>query len=131
MKIIGTEKRPIKMWLTDIEDGALEQAQNIANLPFLFKHVAIMPDAHQGYGMPIGGVAALDGYISPNMVGVDIGCGMIAVETSLTDIDLDTLKIILGDIREVIPVGFTHHAECQDSKRMPEMLKPVPIVDAQ
>ncbi len=131
MKIIGTERRPIKMWLGKIEDGALAQAQNVANLPFLFKHVAIMPDAHQGYGMPIGSVAALDGYISPNMVGVDIGCGMIAVETSLTGIDQETLKKILADIREVIPVGFTHHAESQDSKYMPAMTKQTPIVEAQ
>lgn len=51
-KVISTERRPIKLWLDDIEGGALEQAKNLANLPFLFKHVAIMPDAHQGYGMP-------------------------------------------------------------------------------
>ena len=54
MKVISTEKLPIKMWLEDIEDGALEQAKNLANLPFVFKHIALMPDCHQGYGMPIG-----------------------------------------------------------------------------
>ena len=121
MKVLGSEKRPIKMWLDNIEDGALNQARNIANLPMLFKHVAIMPDAHQGYGMPIGGVAALDGYISPNMVGVDIGCGMIAVETDLQadDLEFDILKKIVGDIRQVVPVGFAHHDSVQDDMLMP------------
>jgi len=57
--------------------------KNLANLPFAFKHIAIMPDSHQGYGMPIGGVLATKGVVIPNAVGVDIGCGMCAVRTSL------------------------------------------------
>jgi tRNA-splicing ligase RtcB len=118
-KVIGTENKPIKLWLDDIEEGALQQAKNIANLPFLFKHIAIMPDSHQGYGMPIGGVAALKDVVSPNMVGVDIGCGMCAVKTSLTEIDTETLKEIIGEIRKVIPVGFAKHAEAQDETLMP------------
>jgi tRNA-splicing ligase RtcB len=65
---------PVKMWLDDIEDGALEQAKNLARLPFAFKHIAIMPDSHRGYGMPIGGVLATKEAIIPNAVGVDIGC---------------------------------------------------------
>lgn len=55
-RVVSTENKPIKLWLDDIEDGALEQAKNLANLPFVYKHIAIMPDSHQGYGMPIGGV---------------------------------------------------------------------------
>ena len=47
-QVISTEEKPIKLWLDDIEEGALEQAKNLANLPFIFKHIAIMPDAHQG-----------------------------------------------------------------------------------
>jgi len=74
MKVISSERMPIKMWLENIEDGALSQAKDIANLPFVFKHIAIMPDSHQGYGMPIGGVMATKGVIVPNAVGVDIGC---------------------------------------------------------
>ena len=109
MKVITTEKRPIKMWLEDIEDGALAQAKNLANLPFIHKHVAIMPDCHQGYGMPIGGAIATKGVIIPNAVGVDIGCGMCAVKTSLTEIDTETLKKIMGEIRKAIPVGFNKH----------------------
>ncbi len=73
MEVVATEKIPIKMWLKDIEDEALAQAKNLANLPFAFKHIAIMPDSHVGYGMPIGGVLATKGVIIPNAVGVDIG----------------------------------------------------------
>jgi len=85
-KVIVTEKLPIKLWLDDIDPGALEQARNLANFPFLFRHVAVMPDAHQGYGMPIGGVMATSEVVIPNAVGVDIGCGMCAVRTSLSSI---------------------------------------------
>lgn len=114
MKVIDTERLPIKMWLNDIEDGAIQQAKNLANLPFLFKHVAIMPDAHQGYGMPIGGVIATNGVVIPNAVGVDIGCGMCAVKTSLEELDRETLKKIMGGIRTLIPVGFDHHKTNQE-----------------
>ena len=121
-KIISSEKLPIKMWTSDpFEDGALQQAKNLANLPFLFKHVALMPDCHQGYGMPIGGVIATKGVIIPNAVGVDIGCGMLAVRTELTSIDQDDLKKIMGLIREAVPVGFEHHQSAQNEKLMPDL----------
>ena len=119
-KIINTEKKPIKLWLEDIEDGALEQAKNLANLPFTYKWVSIMPDSHQGYGMPIGGVLATENVIIPNAVGVDIGCGMCAVKTSLTNIDTETLKKIMGGIRKVIPVGFNKHKNKQEINLMPD-----------
>ncbi len=51
-QVISTERVPIKLWLDRVEEGALQQARNIANLPFSFRHVALMPDAHEGYGMP-------------------------------------------------------------------------------
>lgn len=119
MKIITTEKIPIKMWLEEIEDGALEQLKHLANLPFSFKHIAVMPDSHQGYGMPIGGVLATEGVIIPNAVGVDIGCGMCAVKTSLKEIDTETLKKIMGGIRNAVPLGFNHHKENQPEVLMP------------
>jgi len=121
MKIITTEKKEIKMWLDEIEDGAMEQIKHLANLPFTFKHVAIMPDSHQGYGMPIGGVLATQGVIIPNAVGVDIGCGMCAVKTSLKIEDLNPhLKTIMSEIRKVIPVGFNKHEDMQDEDLMPK-----------
>ena len=104
---------PIKMWLSTIERGALDQLYNLANLPFVFKHIAAMPDCHQGYGMPIGGVMATKDVIVPNAVGVDIGCGMICVRTSLTEIPTETLKKIMSDIRTLIPVGFNKHKSRQ------------------
>jgi tRNA-splicing ligase RtcB len=122
-KVISTERIPIKLWLDDIEEGTLAQARNLANLPFAFKWIAIMPDAHQGYGMPIGGVMATENVIVPNAVGVDIGCGMCAVKTSLTDIDTKTLKKIMREIREVIPTGFNRHKENQDSGLMPDAVE--------
>jgi len=118
MKILNT-KIPLKIWTDDIEDGALEQAKHLTELPFAFKHIAIMPDTHQGYGMPIGGVMATKGVVVPNAVGVDIGCGMCAVKTSLTEIDTDTLKKIMGEIRKVVPVGFSRHKEKQNMDLMP------------
>ncbi len=109
----------IKLWLDDIEEGALAQAYNLAKLPFTFKHVAIMPDAHQGYGMPIGGVLATRGVVIPNAVGVDIGCGMIAMQTSLGVIDPPRLKRILSKIRLYIPMGFNKHQRELVDYRMP------------
>ncbi|TRX66390.1 RtcB family protein [Carboxylicivirga sp. M1479] len=120
-QIISSENRPIKMWLDDIEGNALSQAKNLANLPFVHKHVALMPDTHSGYGMPIGGVLATKGVIIPNAVGVDIGCGMCAMRTNLEDADSDTLKQIMSHIRKTIPVGFDWHKEAQDEKYMPQV----------
>lgn len=116
---IGSEQQPIKLWLDDIEDGALAQAKNLANLPFVHHHVAIMPDAHQGYGMPIGGVMATRDVVIPNAVGVDIGCGMAAVRTSLSSLSREQLKESMRLIRNAVPVGFRHHQQPQDKGMMP------------
>jgi len=110
MRIIDTEEKPIYLWLENIEDGAMEQAKDLANLPFCFHHVAVMPDAHQGYGMPIGGVFAAEEKVIPNAVGVDIGCGMCAVKTSLTaPIKREQLTKATSEIERTIPFGFNHH----------------------
>ena len=128
---------PVKAWAgldgLYIEDGAIKQINNLAQLPFAFHHLAIMPDCHQGYGMPIGGVLATEGAIIPNAVGVDIGCGMCAVKTSLKaeQLDKETLKKIMGEIREVVPVGFEHQKEKQYSTLMPKAngVSRYPVVD--
>ncbi len=78
-----------------------------------------MPDSHQGYGMPIGGVLTTKGVIVPNAVGVDIGCGMCALKTNLDSISTETLKEIMSGIRELVPLGFDHHKEKQDIALMP------------
>lgn len=112
-KIISSERIPIKLWLDEIEDGALNQARNLANLPFAYKWIAVMPDAHEGFGMPIGGVLAARDAIVPNAVGVDIGCGMLAARTDLSELSSDLLRQILAGIRQEIPLGFEHHKSNQ------------------
>ena len=125
---IDTERIPIKLWLDDLELGALQQAKDLANLSIAFRHIAIMPDAHQGYGMPIGGVLATKDAIIPNAVGVDIGCGMCSLRTNLKHIEQDDLKKVMGIIRQTIPVGFKHHKKRQDESWMPPLEKGLRIV---
>jgi tRNA-splicing ligase RtcB len=88
MQIIEEGALPVYSWAPDLEGGALRQAVNCANLPVAFHHVAVMADGHQGYGVPVGAVMALDGAISPYAVGNDIGCGMALVPTSVDRADL-------------------------------------------
>ena len=126
---IETERIPIKLWLDKLEPGALQQAKDLANLSIAFRHIAIMPDAHQGYGMPIGGVMATKESIIPNAVGVDIGCGMCSLRTNRKHIEKQDLKEIMGIIRQMIPVGFKHHKEKQDEKWMPERNEDLLIVN--
>jgi len=112
MKWTSNKNRlPIKSWCDDIEDAAMAQARNLANHPRTFHHVALMPDCHSGYGMPIGGIIACEDVVIPNAVGVDIGCGMCAVRTTHArdDIDETRIKAIIGALRKEIPVGFDHH----------------------
>lgn len=120
ISIIDSEKKPIKSWATDIEETALEQAKNLANLQFTYRHVALMPDCHAGYGMPIGGVLATKDVVIPNAVGVDIGCGMCATKTSLEKLPIDKVRKIVNEIRKAIPVGFKHHKQKQEISLMPD-----------
>ncbi|GAP40776.1 RNA-splicing ligase RtcB, repairs tRNA damage [Flexilinea flocculi] len=113
MKILSTERIPIKFWLDDIDGEVLKQARNLANLQYAYKHIAIMPDAHVGYGMPIGGVMATREVIVPNAVGVDIGCGMTAVKSDIREIPETDLRRLVIEFKNVIPLGFTHHKEKQ------------------
>ena len=108
------QRMPIKIWLNDVADiepGCLDQAINLSNLPFVHKWVALMPDTHQGYGMPIGGVIATENVIIPNAVGVDIGCGMAFVETNIhkTKLSKDDMTNLVGMIMRNIPTGFNRH----------------------
>ena len=84
-KIILTDglKVPIHIWTEDIDDTSIEQLKNVAQLNFVFHHVAAMPDVHAGMGATIGSVIATEGAVIPAAVGVDIGCGMLAVPTNL------------------------------------------------
>jgi tRNA-splicing ligase RtcB len=107
MKILTENKFPVKIWTDEVESKALDQLRNIANLPFIYKHIAVMPDVHYGIGATIGSVIATKQAIIPAAVGVDIGCGMMAVETSLFANDLpESLKKLRDDIERAIPHGF-------------------------
>ncbi|NLF59548.1 MAG: RtcB family protein [Lentisphaerae bacterium] len=99
---------PIKSWCAEVEPGALQQAINLANHPVLEHRVALMPDCHVGFGMPIGGVIAAKDALLPSAVGVDIGCGMIAVQTNLPIEKLRDPRLrrdIQDRLKKFIPVG--------------------------
>jgi len=103
---------PIHLWANvhEVESSALDQLKNIAALPWVFHHVAAMPDVHFGKGATVGSVIAMKDAISPAAVGVDIGCGMAAVKTSLKASDLpDSLQLLRHRIEKAIPVGFEAH----------------------
>lgn len=121
-------KLPIQCWGDDLDDNAAAQAKNIASLSFAFHHIAMMPDAHVGYGMPIGGVLATTDAIIPNAVGVDIGCGVAAHRTTIKSeyIPDGELKNVMGKIREKVPVGFLSHKE---PKELPSHLQNEPEID--
>ena len=129
MKIFEGKNVPIKSWCDNPEQEAIDQAYNLSSLPFIFKQVALMPDTHAGYGMPIGGVIACKNAIIPNAVGVDIGCGMIAVQTNFnaSELDKDIIKKILGQIRTYIPVGFNRHKTKQKWERF-DKAPNIPII---
>ena len=119
IKLNGT---PIKIWARYVDAHAMKEIVNLSTLPFVFHHLAFMPDVHGGMGMPIGGVLATNGVVIPNAVGVDIGCGMCAVRTSLRveDIPGEVLrKQVMRGIRKQIPLGFDHHKSAQDPSFMP------------
>lgn len=134
-QVINTEQIPIKLWLDNAEEGSIRQAKNLANLPFAFRHICLMPDTHQGYGMPIGGVLTTKGVVIPNAVGVDIGCGICAVKTNMpTDtLSPETIKSIMKGIRERIPLGFDHRETPEDESLMPHghNLDELPMAKAQ
>ncbi len=93
-------------WASDIEQNTLDQAAMTARLPFVASHVALMPDAHLGYGSTVGSVIPTEGAIIPSAIGVDIGCGMIATQTDLTAADLpDSLQALMPLIEQRIPAG--------------------------
>lgn len=123
MKEIEMNNVSVKMWLSQLDAHAWNEINNLTTLPFLFHHLALMPDAHGGKGMPIGGVLATKGVVIPNAVGVDIGCGMCAVKTNLRvdDIPQEVLcKKIMRGIRKRIPLGREHHKKAQDVQYMPQ-----------
>lgn len=109
---------PVKVWTEDVEASAQDQLRNIAALPFIHKHVAAMPDVHWGMGATVGSVLACRRAVIPAAVGVDIGCGMMAVQTSLNAFDLpDNLSRVRSSIERSVPVGFNKHPDMPRGKQ--------------
>lgn len=114
---------PIKSWcdVKWINESMDVQLKNCASLPFIFKHFAVMPDGHAGYGMPIGGVLATEGVVIPNAVGVDIGCGMCSYDTGwkVDHLSHGDLVEIMRIVRCEVPVGMNRHKWPEDESYMP------------
>ena len=117
------------IWTDEVEESAWKQINNLTIFPHAFHHIAIMPDVHSGYGMPIGGVLATKNVVIPNAVGVDIGCGMNYTQLDLesSSIIKENVKVVMGRIRNFIPVGFKHNEYGCNDKDMPDMEKDIVI----
>ena len=114
METIKGANVPIKIWapVREVESQALDQLKRVAGLPWVAHHVAVMPDVHVGKGATVGSVVAMRGAVAPTAVGVDIGCGMAAVRTSIAAERLpDSLKKVRLAIEDAIPVGFSAHGQ--------------------
>lgn len=123
-EVITGGKLPIKAWTrgVQVEDAAKQQLLNLANMPFIHKHIAAMPDVHWGMGATVGSVIATKGAIIPAAVGVDIGCGMAAQRTTLTASDLpDNLHALRSAIEARIPHGRTNNGGQGDRGAWGEM----------
>jgi len=117
-KVLATDSGvPIKAWTVGVpfEEGAEKQLRNLAALPFVHKWIAVMPDAHQGLGATVGSVVATAGAVIPAAVGVDIGCGMMALRTTLRATDLpDNLAAMRSAIEARVPHGRTDNGGKND-----------------
>lgn len=118
-RVTSPGRVPIKSWAPELEATAMAQATNLSNLPFAISHVAVMPDAHAGYGMPIGGVLFADRAVVPYAIGVDIGCGVALLETDLVvdDLPRPVLTRTLDAIARGVPVGTAHQPKPVDRER--------------
>ena len=120
-ELIETAGVPIKAWTrgVGVEDAARKQLENVARLPIVFHHVAVMPDVHFGIGATVGWSSRREGAIIPAAVGVDIGCGMMAVETTLDASQLpDKLKALRSAIERAVPHGRTSQRRPRRSRRV-------------
>ena len=135
MERIGGGRLPVISWAPSLEEGALQQAVNCAELPVAFHHVAVMADGHQGYGVPIGAVVALRGAIAPYAVGNDIGCGMALVPTTLSREDLlrplptrsggpgpAARDEVMGEVQRTVPAGPAEHRDPRSTAGLEPLL---------
>lgn len=133
---------PVKVWTRDIDLASIEQLRNVARLQFVFHHIAAMPDVHAGMGATIGSVIATKGAVIPAAVGVDVGCGMLAVPTNLMKEEFNdrALEVLMKEILNRVPVGREQRDKAQIRNQIcepfaegladilgqePDMLKPM------
>lgn len=117
MKVTQGARALIKAWTEGVafESEAYDQVKNVASLPFIHRHIAVMPDVHWGRGATVGSVIPTKGAIIPAAVGVDIGCGMVAARTSLSAAQLpDSLTGVRAAIEKAVPVGAAQHELASD-----------------
>ncbi len=115
IRVISDTKKPVKIWASDLEPEAEQQARNLASLPFIFKHVALMPDAHFGRGSTVGSVIATKGAIIPAACGVDIGCGMCALKLPFKVDALGDLAKLRHSIERSVPTGRNTNKDVKPS----------------
>ena len=114
MRVIN-KGMPVKVWTDEIDANAVLQLENMSRMPFIHKHIAAMPDVHWGMGATIGSVIPSKGAVIPAAVGVDLGCGMMAVQTTLVANDLpDNLHALRCDIEAAVPHGRTDNGGKND-----------------
>jgi tRNA-splicing ligase RtcB (3'-phosphate/5'-hydroxy nucleic acid ligase) len=119
MQILEGSRLPIYSWAIDVEAEALRQARNLGNLEVAIHHAALMPDAHSGFGMPIGGVVFAAGAVVPYAIGVDIGCGVQVARTNLVwgdSLSPEKLRNVLRQIQRDVPTGFSVHKKAPLSR---------------
>ena len=129
-ELIESDGVPIKAWVRDVgvEDAAKKQLVNVARLPIVFRHVAVMPDVHFGIGATVGSVVPTEGAIIPAAVGVDIGCGMMAIETDLAASQLpDSLARLRSAIETYVPPGRSSNGGAGDRGAWHKIPKPTSI----
>jgi tRNA-splicing ligase RtcB (3'-phosphate/5'-hydroxy nucleic acid ligase) len=114
MEILGGARLPVYSWASEVEAEALRQARNLGNLEVAVDHAALMPDAHSGFGMPIGGVLFTSGAVVPYAIGVDIGCGVQLARTNLVwddSLNPQKLRAVLRQMQRDVPTGFAVHKQ--------------------
>lgn len=121
MEVLKLGVKEIKVWtdVSGIEPEALQQLYRMSRMPFIYEHIAVMPDVHVGKGATVGSVIATKGAIMPAAVGVDIGCGMLAAQTNLSANDLpESLSKLRTDIESVVPVGRGSHKNTKYGEKL-------------
>ena len=128
-KVMTKGKVPVKIYTDEIDCAALKQLNNLAELPIIHNHIAVMPDVHLGKGATVGSVIPTVGAIIPAAVGVDIGCGMNAVKLNIKAEHLpESLKNIRLAIEEAIPVGFGCYNQAVINQRVFQKYNKLPAL---